>query len=138
MRKSACAMEPSVSEQSIDAMRKSVLTLDVMLAKEIEYRIETGRYTEGQRIPSERELADTFGLQRGTVRNAIGILEDKGVLVSRERAGHYVAPRRIDFDLDAYNSRKVVIERMGISTSVMLLTFEKISVSGKMSEEPSP
>ena len=135
MRKSACAMEPSVSEQSIDAMRKSVLTLDVMLAKEIEYRIETGRYTEGQRIPSERELADTFGLQRGTVRNAIGILEDKGVLVSRERAGHYVAPRRIDFDLDAYNSRKVVIERMGISTSVMLLTFEKISVSGKMSEE---
>lgn len=114
-------------------MRKNVLTLDVMLAKEIEYDIETGKYREGDRIPSERMLAEDFGVQRGTARSAIGILKDKGVIVSRERAGNYVAPRRIDFDLDAYNSRKVVIERMGISTSVRLLTFEKISVTDKMS-----
>ena len=116
-------------------MRKNVLTLDVMLAKEIEYDIETGRYKEGDRIPSERMLAKDFGVQRGTARSAIGILKDKGVIISRERAGNYVAPRRIDFDLDAYNSRKVVIERMGISTSVRLLTFEKISVTEKMSAD---
>lgn len=116
-------------------MRNTVLTRDVTIAKKIEYAIETGRYREGERIPSERELAETFGAQRGTIRSAMGILEDKGVIVSRRRSGHYVAPRRIDFDLDAYNSRKVVIERMGISTSVKLLTFEKISVTGKMSAD---
>lgn len=106
-----------------------------MMAKEIEYAIETGKYAEGDRLPSERILADDFGVQRGTVRSALGILEDKGIIISKERAGHYVAPRRIDFDLDAYNSRKVVIEKMGISTSVKLLTFEKISVTKKMSAE---
>ena len=116
-------------------MRRNVLTLDVMMAKEIEYAIETGKYAEGDRLPSERILADDFGVQRGTVRSALGILEDKGIIISKERAGHYVAPRRIDFDLDAYNSRKVVIEKMGISTSVKLLTFEKISVTKKMSAE---
>jgi len=71
-------------------MRKNVLTLDVMLAKEIEYDIETGKYREGDRIPSERMLAEDFGVQRGTARSAIGILKDKGVIVSRERAGNFV------------------------------------------------
>ena len=116
-------------------MKRNVLTLDVMIAREIEYEIETGKYAEGDRLPSERILADTFGVQRGTVRSAIEMLEEKGIILSKEREGHYVAPRRIDFDLDAYNSRKVVIEKMGISTSVKLLTFEKISVTNKMSED---
>ncbi len=116
-------------------MRKNVLTRDDIIAKEIEYAIETGKYAEGDRIPSERNLAEFYGVQKGTVRSALRILKDKGIIVSEERSGNYVAHRRIDFDLDAYNSRKVVIEKMGISTSVKLLTFEKINVSGRMSEE---
>ena len=116
-------------------MRKNVLTRDDIIAKEIEYAIETGKYAEGDRIPSERNLAEFYGVQKGTVRSALRILKDKGIIVSEERSGNYVAHRRIDFDLDAYKSRKVVIEKMGISTSVKLLTFEKINVSGRMSEE---
>ena len=116
-------------------MRKNVLTRDVVIAKEIEYAIETGKYAEEDRIPSERTLAEVYGVQKGTVRSALRILKDKGIIVSEERSGNYVAHRRIDFDLDAYYSRKVVIEKMGISTSVKLLTFEKINVSGRMSEE---
>ena len=116
-------------------MRKNVLTRDDIIAKEIEYAIETGKYAEGDRIPSERNLAEFYGVQKGTVRSALRILKDKGIIVSEERSGNYVAHRRIDFDLDASNSRKVVIEKIGISTSVKLLTFEKINVSGRMSEE---
>lgn len=115
-------------------MKKGVLTLDVMLAKEIEYAIETEEYREGDRLPSERVLAGKFGVHRGTVRSALGILFDKGIITSKERSGHYIAPRRIDFDLDAYNSRKTVIEQMGKTTSVKLLTFEKINVTGRMSD----
>ena len=116
-------------------MRKSVLTLDVMIAREIEYAIETGIYSEGDRLKSERELALEFGVQRGTVRNALGILAGKGIIVSRERAGSYVAPRRIDFNINAYNSRKTIIEQMGITTKTKLLTFEKINVTAKMSRD---
>lgn len=115
-------------------MKKHVLTLDVMLAQEIEYAIETGVYMEGDKLPSERDLSKKFGVQRGTVRSAISILADKGMVVSRERAGHYVAPKRIDFNIDAYNSRKALIEQMGKSTKVKLLTFEKINVTSKMSK----
>ena len=112
-----------------------VLTQDVVIAKEMEYRIETGIYPEMSRIPSERTLAGEFGVQRGTMRRALGILEDKGTIVSRQRSGRYIAPRRIDFNLDAYNSRKAVIEHMGRSTYVKLLTFDRMFITDKLSHK---
>ncbi len=112
-----------------------VLTRDVIIAKEIEYRIESGIYPEGSRLPSERMLAGEFGVQRGTMRRALGILTDKGTILSRQRSGHYIAPRRIDFNLDAYNSRKAVIEHMGRSTYVKLLTFDRMFVTDKLSHK---
>lgn len=116
-------------------MAKGVLTLDVLLSKEIEYMIETDKYTEGSKLPSERQLADYFNVQRGTVRSALRILLDKGVIVCKQRSGHFVAPRRVEFNLDAYASTKTVIEQMGKSTSVKLLTFEKVYVTEKMAKK---
>lgn len=113
-------------------MAKSVLTLDVLLSKEIEYDIESGKYGEGDRLPSERTLAEEYGVQRGTVRSALRILLDKGFVVCKERAGYYVAPERVNFSLDSHVSTKRVIEQMGKSTFVKLLTFEKVFVSKKM------
>lgn len=113
-------------------MARGVLTLDVLLSKEIEYDIETGKYSEGDRLPSERVLAEEFSVQRGTVRNALRILLDKGIVTCKERAGYYVAPERVNFSLDSHVSTKRVIEQMGKSTFVKLLTFEKIFVSKKM------
>lgn len=109
--------------------------MDVLLSKEIEYMLESGQYTESGRLPSERKLAAAFGVQRGTVRSALQILLDKGMIQAKPRSGYFVAPRRIDFNLYAYDSRKAVIEQMGKTTYAKLLTFEKISVSEKMAEK---
>lgn len=117
------------------AGRKRVLTMDILLSKELEYMLETEGYREGMRLPSERDLALQFGVQRGTVRSALQVLLDKGILISKERSGYYVAPSRVNFDLNAYDSRKAVIEQMGKSTYVKLLTFEKIYVSEKMARK---
>lgn len=123
-------------EQNTEKSRKKrVLTMDVFLSKELEYMLETGEYREGMRLPSERQLAEHFGVQRGTIRSALQILLDKGILVSKERSGYFVAPRRIDFNLNAYNSRKAIIEQMGKSSYVKLLTFEKVYVSAKMASK---
>ena len=112
-----------------------VLTLDTIISKEIEYRIATGVYQEGSRLPSERMLTEEFGAHRDTVRRALGILADKGLVEARTRSGHYVTPRRIDFNLDAYNSRKAVIEHMGKSTYVKLLTFDRMLVTDRIARK---
>ncbi len=129
-------MEEALKSDAAERKRKKrVLTLDVLIAKEIEYRLECGDCGEGTRLPSERSLAESFGVQRGTVRSALQILLNKGILVCRNRSGYYVAPKKITFDLKAYNSRKAIIEKTGQSNYVKLLIFEKIYVSEKMARK---
>lgn len=54
--------------------------------------IQSGRYPALARIPSERELADKYGISRASVRESIATLISQGVLVRRDRRGAYVAP----------------------------------------------
>lgn len=52
-------------------------------------RIATGRYTA--KLPSERALADEFGASYITVRHAIAILRERGLIVSIHGRGTFVA-----------------------------------------------
>lgn len=53
--------------------------------------ILSGELSEGQRLPSERDLAIRLGVARSSVREAIRELTAIGVLVTRRGAGTYVA-----------------------------------------------
>jgi GntR family transcriptional repressor for pyruvate dehydrogenase complex len=58
--------------------------------------IRLGVLTEGERLPPERELADTFGVSRVTLREAIRALRDAGLVESRRGRGggtFVVAPK---------------------------------------------
>jgi len=56
-------------------------------------RIDAGELTEGQPIPSEKELQDAFGIARTTARRAIAYLRDNGVVRTVAGRGTYVAKR---------------------------------------------
>lgn len=53
-------------------------------------------YGPGERLPSERELADRLGVSRPALREAIRQLAEGGVLESRRGSGTYVAA--VDFE----------------------------------------
>ena len=59
--------------------------------------IRLGVLVDGDRLPPERELAETFGVSRVTLREAIKALRDAGLVESRRGRGggtFVVAPRR--------------------------------------------
>lgn len=56
--------------------------------------IESGALTPGNKLSSENELARQFGISRQTVRTAIGILEEQGVLRRVKGSGTYLSDRR--------------------------------------------
>jgi len=47
-------------------------------------------YIVGGRLPSEPELAEQYGVSRGTVRQALAVLEQEGIIIRRQGAGTYV------------------------------------------------
>ena len=52
--------------------------------------IETGAYSEGDRLPPERQLAVTFHAARSTVRRALDQLEKAGLVSRRLGSGTFV------------------------------------------------
>ena len=49
--------------------------------------ITAGRYEPGARLPSERDLAEEYGVSRPTVREAMIALEIRGLVEARPGSG---------------------------------------------------
>lgn len=61
------------------------------VVRQIELLILRGILRPGERLPSERELAERLGVSRPSLRDAVAELQDKGLLSARAGAGIFVA-----------------------------------------------
>jgi DNA-binding GntR family transcriptional regulator len=68
----------------------STEALFTQLASILREKIYSHEWQSGSRIPSEHDLMREFGLSRGTVRRAIGVLIEEGRLVQRRGKGTFV------------------------------------------------
>jgi DNA-binding GntR family transcriptional regulator len=61
-------------------------------------RIRGGELPIGQRMPSEKDLHDEFGLARETVRRALAVLRAEGLIDVRHGHGTFVAeiPEKVE------------------------------------------
>jgi GntR family transcriptional regulator, transcriptional repressor for pyruvate dehydrogenase complex len=60
------------------------------IVEQIRELISAGRIKPGDRLPPERELAELFKASRNSVRDAIRVLEQMGLIESRQGDGTYV------------------------------------------------
>lgn len=58
-----------------------------LIADEIAARIRAGTYPLGAQLPVEHDLAASFGTSRQTVREALRVLADKGLIMRRAGSG---------------------------------------------------
>lgn len=63
--------------------------LSVRVARELRQQLDR-EYISGGKLPSEPELASRLGVSRGTVRQAMTILEREGVIYRRQGSGTFV------------------------------------------------
>ena len=61
--------------------------------------IAQGRYSPGDKLPTEAALARRFGVNRHTVRRALSMLAEEGIVHSRRGAGVYVAQTPTEYPL---------------------------------------
>lgn len=69
------------------------------IARQVRDDIAAGRYRTGDRLPSEADFARRFGVNRHTVRRALGVLAADGSVYSRRGAGVYVAVSPADYPI---------------------------------------
>ena len=78
----------------MNASSKKRLTQYERLAGMLRDRIASGTYARGDKLPSEMELMDESGLSRSTVRHALKVLVDEGLVRTERTAGRYVTEDR--------------------------------------------
>jgi GntR family transcriptional regulator len=79
----------------------------VQIADDLRTRIENGEYGTKGRLPSERELSDTYSAARNTIRDALQVLRSEDRIESRRGSGaHLRTFQRIDRDAVERLSRK--------------------------------
>lgn len=88
----------------------------------------------GDRVPSERALADSLRANRMTVRKAMERLVASGVLERNGTAGTRVAMPRVTRPMGAQAGQGIsrVVERAGGTAGTRLLHFEQAQASAKM------
>ncbi len=75
------------------------------IVEQIENSIKKGELLPNSRLPSERELARIFEVSRTSVREALNILQAKGLIVSTQGGGTFVRPFTdyiLDVDLKTF------------------------------------
>jgi GntR family transcriptional repressor for pyruvate dehydrogenase complex len=72
----------------LKAVKKMRLYEEVV--RQLHRLIEAGKLKVGDRLPSERELAETFRVSRSSVREAIKTLENERLVVTRPGSGTFI------------------------------------------------
>lgn len=54
--------------------------------------IKSGKLLPGARLPNEPELATSFGVSRGILREALTILQARGIIYRKPKEGTFIAP----------------------------------------------
>lgn len=62
----------------------------VQLADHIAARIASGELQPDKPVPSEKQLQDEFGVARGTVRRAVDLLRERGLVYTVSQRGTFV------------------------------------------------
>ena len=76
--------------------RNDATPLHVQISEALRLLIETTKLKAGENFPSERELAESYGVSRMTVRQALQGLRHEGLIYRERGVGTFVSSRKID------------------------------------------
>jgi GntR family transcriptional regulator len=93
---------------------------------ELRDRITSGQWPAGTSLPGQRELAAEFGVSIMTLRQAIQLLTDDGLVAARHGSGTYVAAR-YEFGLGHLRSFAADLAAQGAGIGTRLLASEVIT-----------
>ena len=91
-----------------------------------------GRHRSGDRLPPEHDLSAMLGISRGTLRSALGRLEESGEIVRRQGSGTYVGhvatPTAFDERLERLESYALLARRRGVRLAARDVRIERTPV----------
>jgi LacI family transcriptional regulator len=135
-------MELTVSwSESADAESEAAPKY-VHLAEQLAVRIRAGEWSSGK-VPTVRDIAGTYDVSSFTASRALQVLRDRGLVVTRDRSGSYVAAGEQSVPAPPPSSaRWTVVTRVSpgpwqfASAAVVKVGFDRVAGEGTFAIRP--
>ena len=111
--------------------------LYILVKEKIDEKIADGIYQPGDQLPSEAKLAESFGVSRATLREALRVLEKEGKVNRQQGVGTFITEKVGLFKsgIEELNSITETIEEMGVEAGTDDLKLELGKVDANLAKE---
>ena len=94
------------------------------------------KYSDGTKIPTENQLAEEIGVSRGTVSQALSILNEEGIIDRIQGSGTYANPHILQLKIRADLPFRLagLIESSGYKPSISIVDHQITSASEETAE----
>ena len=110
-------------------------TLYYKVKKDIERRINEGYFKKEDYLPSESELQNEYNVSRTTIRKAIGLLVDDGLITIVRGKGTKVTPSRIKHNISTLMSFTKLMHEQGLRPSIRNVKVQKVEPSEEVASK---
>ncbi|MDQ1423547.1 MAG: GntR family transcriptional regulator [Acidimicrobiaceae bacterium] len=100
------------------------------IAQNLRDRVAAGEFGAGRLLPSEAELSDGYGASRVTVRRALELLRDEGLIDARQGLGWFVATDPLRQTLGRLATIEAQLAESGRRPERRILEFEFTRADG--------
>ncbi len=106
-----------------------------LIASQAEALITSGQWQEGERLPPERELCRDFGVSRATLRQALGELEERGLITRHQGRGTFVSRPRVQLPIVGVFSIRDAMEAHGLQMTTRVVRVEILEASRQLAAD---
>lgn len=110
-------------------MNRDIVPVYAQIANELRQNINQGTYQVGDKLPTENQLSDRYGVNRHTVRRAIALLKSEGLLRVDQGRGTFVAGMPIQYPIGKRVRYNAAMKAQGLEPRFQLLRAIEISAN---------
>jgi GntR family transcriptional regulator len=102
------------------------------IAEELRGRVESGELGAGRLLPSESELSGAYGVSRVTVRKALDLLRDEGLIDARQGFGWFVSTDPVRQALGRLGTIEEQLEQLGVGSERRVVEFRFVAAPARV------
>jgi GntR family transcriptional regulator len=102
------------------------------IADDLRRRVESGELATGHLLPSESELSGAYEASRVTVRKALELLRDEGLIDSRQGFGWFVATDPVPQALGRLGTIEDQLEALGVQSERRITSFRFVAAPARV------
>lgn len=124
-----------MNDKKIGISRDSDEPLYKQVSDSLEQRVQSGELRHGETLPSELALMKQYKVSRITIRQALAILEQRGLIYRRQGKGTFVRAPQLNQTLN--RQAKTIVEALrehGVEPEVRVLGMQQIPAPRGVSE----